>query len=45
MRVTRLAAADEAGLFGDKSQVLLVPQPFGFPEVNCVANPAADALQ
>ena len=30
VRVAGLSAADEAGLFGDKAQVLLVPQPPGF---------------
>ena len=28
VRVAGLTAADEAGLFGDKAQMLLVPQPF-----------------
>ena len=32
VRVTGLAAADEAGLFRDEPQMLLVPQPFGFGE-------------
>src|SRR5882762_9786414 len=32
MRVTGLAAADEAGLFRNEPQMLLVPQPFGFGE-------------
>lgn len=32
VRVTGLAAADEAGLFRNEPQMLLVPQPFGFGE-------------